>query len=612
MNTTDSETVLQRLTALRQEMHREGIDACIFPSSDPHNSEYLAPHWQSRRWISGFTGSAGTAVITQDEAALWTDSRYFLQAAEQLRPEEGVWQLMKEGVEGTPEVTDWLLRKLSILPSKGSGASGGIVAIDGMVENYDSVVALERRLRRIGATIRTNLDLLTNIWNDRPAIPGSEIRSIDGGETTEQKLSRIRSVMKGSRCDALVVSDLMQVAWALNLRGSDIKHTPVFVAYLVVRTDNATLYCNGPLTTAAQSGLRQAGVEVRPYAEFLPVKGNKRGITALAKDACRIMADSKTLNYTLYSVIKEHAVDTPSPIEAMKSVKNATEIAGFHRAMQRDGVAMVRFLRWLKPAVAAGGQTEVSVSDRLEALRREARECYDLSFDTIAGYNGHGAIVHYSATPESNATLRPEGLLLLDSGGQYTDGTTDITRTIPLGTLTDEMRRAYTLVLKANIALATTPFPEGVTGTNIDSIARSVLWRGYMNYLHGTGHGVGWCLSVHEGPQSVRLGWREAPMREGMTITDEPGVYLQGRFGVRIENTMLVVKDRETEFGTFLRLEPLTLCPIDLTPVEWDIMTREEREWLNHYHSRVREELLPLLDDEADRQWLIAATEAIR
>lgn len=611
MNTINSETLLQRLAALRQEMRREGIDACIFPSSDPHNSEYVAPHWQSRRWISGFTGSAGTAVVTQDEAALWTDSRYFLQATAQLRPEEGVWQLMKEGLEDTPEVTDWLLRKLSILPSKGSGASGGIIAIDGMVENYDSVVAMERRLRRIGATIRTNIDLLTNIWTDRPAIPGSEIRTIDGGETTEHKLSRIRSVMKGSRCDALVVSDLMQVAWVLNLRGNDIKHTPVFVAYLVVRADGATLYCNGPLTTAAQSSMKQAGVEVRPYAEFLPVQGNKRGITALAKDADRIMADSKTLNYTLYSVIKEHVVDTPSPVEAMKSVKNATEIAGFRRAMQRDGVAMVRFLRWLRPAVEAGGQTEISVSDRLEALRREARECYDLSFATISGYNEHGAIVHYSATPESDAALRPEGLLLVDSGGQYTDGTTDITRTIPLGPLTDEMRRAYTLVLKANIALATTPFPEGVTGTNIDSIARSVLWRGHLNYLHGTGHGVGWCLSVHEGPQSVRLGWREAPMREGMTITDEPGVYLQGRFGVRIENTMLVVKDRETEFGTFLRLEPLTLCPIDLTPVEWEIMTPEEREWLNTYHLRVREELLPLLADEADRRWLMEATETV-
>lgn len=628
MNNNNSNNLSERLAALREEMRREGIDACIFPSSDPHASEYVAPHWQSRQWISGFTGSAGTAVVTLDEAALWTDSRYFLQAAQQLRVEEGSWQLMKEGLPSTPDIIEWLLRKMSALPGKGQGAAGGVVAIDGMVENYADVTMLQQQLRRIGATIRTNYDPLSAIWTDRPAVPSGQIRSINGGEPVEHKLMRLREILKGNCCDAMVLSDLMQIAWTLNLRGCDIKHTPVFVAYLVVRKEPvsskglfsflssksesiATLYCNGPLTEEARQSLQQAGVETAPYDDFLPKSDGKGGLAALLASADRIMADSRTLNYTIFNNIKEKAVDMPSPVDEMKAIKNPVEIEGFRMAMRRDGVAIVRFLRWLLPAVEAGGQTEISVSDKLEELRREAPECYDLSFGTIAGYNAHGAIVHYTATPESDARLETSGLLLVDSGAQYTDGTTDITRTIPLGPLTDEMRRAYTLVLKANIALATTPFPEGVNGTNIDAIARSVLWRGHLSYLHGTGHGVGWCLSVHEGPHSVRLDWRETPLMAGMTITDEPGVYLEGRFGIRIENTMLVVKDCETECGTFLRLEPLTLCPISLVPVDWSLMTSQEVAWLNNYHARVREELLPLLADEADKAWLIKATEAV-
>lgn len=626
MNNNNSNNLSERLAALREEMRREGIDACIFPSSDPHGSEYVAPHWQSRQWISGFTGSAGTAVVTLDEAALWTDSRYFLQAAEQLNVGEGTWQLMKEGLPSTPDIIEWLLRKLSVLSGKGQGAAGGVVAIDGMVESYAEVKMLQQQLRRIGATIRTNYDPLSAIWTDRPAVPSGQIRCINGGETVDMKLLRLREVLKANYCDAMVLSDLMQIAWTLNLRGCDIKHTPVFVAYLIVRKEPAggkgilsflsnksgsiaTLYCNGPLTEEAKKTLGEVGVETAPYDSFLSKDAG--GLAALAASADRIMACSGTLNYTLFNTIKDKAVDLPSPVESMKAIKNPVEIEGFRNAMRRDGVAMVRFLRWLKPAVEAGGQTECSVSDKLEQLRREAPECYDLSFSTIAGYNAHGAIVHYTATPESDARLEPHGLLLVDSGAQYTDGTTDITRTIPLGPLTDEMRRGYTLVLKANIALATTPFPEGVNGTNIDAIARSVLWRGHLSYLHGTGHGVGWCLSVHEGPHSVRLDWRETPLMAGMTITDEPGVYIEGSYGVRIENTMLVVKDCETECGTFLKLEPLTLCPIDLTPVDWEVMTRQEVEWLNSYHQRVRNELLPLLSDEADKAWLIQATEAV-
>ena len=576
-------------------MNAEGIDAIIFPTGDPHGSEYVAPYWQARQWITGFTGSAGTAVVTQDEAALWTDSRYFLQAAQQLQGTG--FTLMKDGLADTPSITEWLMRKMSAI-------NGRCVAIDGMVTTYAEITAMQERLGKIGVTIRTNYDAMRILWHDRPAIPSGEIYCVNKeyiGENTSAKLERIRKVMHVHRAEALVVTDLMEIAWTLNLRGSDIAMTPVFMAFLCITTQGAHLFCNGALTNEAQDMMRKAGVQIKRYADFPAF------ITSLDG---RTMCHGATTAYSIYKNIV-HVIDEPSPIVSFKAVKNQKEIDGFRMAMRRDGVAMVRFLRWLKPAVAAGGQTEISVSDRLEMMRRDAQEFRDLSFSTICGYQSHGAIVHYTATQESNAPLKPEGLLLIDSGAQYIDGTTDITRTIALGEITDEMRRAYTLVLKANIALATAPFPDGTNGTQLDAIAHSVLWSGGLNYLHGTGHGVGWCLCVHEGPHAIRMDWRPEPLHEGMTVTDEPGVYLEGRFGIRTENTMLVVKDSETEFGTFLRLEPLTLCPIDTTPIDFSLMTDKEIDWLNNYHQRVRNELSPLLTDEADRQWLHEATEAV-
>ena len=627
MNNNNSNNLSERLAALREEMRREGIDACIFPSSDPHASEYVAPHWQSRQWISGFTGSAGTAVVTLDEAALWTDSRYFLQAAQQLRVDEGSWQLMKEGIPSTPDIIEWLLRKMSALPGKGQGAAGGVVAIDGMVENYADVTMLQQQLRRIGATIRTNYDPLSAIWTDRPAVPSGQIRSINGGEPVEHKLMRLREILKGNCCDAMVFSDLMQIAWTLNLRGCDIKHTPVFVAYLVVRKDPvsskglfsflsskgesiATLYCNGPLTEEARQSLQQAGVETAPYDDFLPKSDGKGGLAALLASADRIMADSRTLNYTIFNNIKEKAVDMPSPVDEMKAIKNPVEIEGFRMAMRRDGVAMVRFLRWLLPAVEAGGQTEISVSDKLEELRREAPECYDLSFGTIAGYNAHGAIVHYTATPESDARLETSGLLLVDSGAQYTDGTTDITRTIALGPVTTEQKQIYTLVLKGHIQLQLLRFPDGASGTQLDAIARRPLWHEGLNFLHGTGHGVGAYLNVHEGPHQIRMEYKPAPLRAGMTVTDEPGIYIEDRFGVRIENLLLIQPWRETAFGRFLQFETLTLCPIDTNPIDTSLLTKEETEWLNSYHQTVYNRLSPLLSTD-ECEWLRSVTAPI-
>lgn len=601
----------EALSKIRAVMKRESLDAVIIPSSDPHNSEYVAPHWQGRKWISGFTGSAGTAVVTMDDAALWTDSRYFLQAEQELSEE---WQLMKEYMPETPTIAEWLKRKMSLLPN------GGIVCVDGMMMPYEEITQLTRELRTIGCTMRTNYDALSTIWEDRPAKPANGIFPVDEsiiGETIAEKLQRLRSAM-GS-CDAYVMTDLTEIAWTLNLRGSDVLMIPVFIAYLYITHNDATVFVNGFCTPKAQTMLAEAGVAIEKYDEFVNFLRKKSSKGTLT------LCSSKSTNYTIYSIVKENVRDCDSPAGMMKAIKNDAEIEGFRRSMLRDGVAMVRFLRWLKPAVEAGGQTELTVSDKLEEIRKEeaidassvpvlsAKKFMSLSFGTICGYNENGAIVHYVVTPATAKTLKPEGFLLLDSGAQYADGTTDITRTIALGPLTPEMKRIYTLVLKAHIALASISFPEGTNGTNLDTIPHSVLWRGKVDYMHGSGHGVGACLSVHEGPQSMRQRWCPAPLQEGMTLTIEPGVYLEGKFGVRVENTMLVkrddsVTDSEKKWFAF---EPLTLCPIDTAPIEMDMMEQYEKDYLNDYHALVRERLLPLLSNPEDKAWLVENTKKI-
>jgi len=599
-----------KLSLLRSVMQRESLDAVIIPSSDPHNSEYVAPHWQGRKWISGFTGSAGTAVVTMDEAALWTDSRYFLQAGRELSEE---WQLMKEYMPETPTIAEWLKRKMSLLPN------GGIVCVDGLVVPYEEIAQLTKELRTIGCTMRTNYDALSTIWDNRPAKPSNDIFPVDAsiiGETTSEKLQRLRNAM-GS-CDAYVMTDLTEIAWTLNLRGSDVMMTPVFIAYLYITHSDATVFVNGTLSPEAQGLLANAGVAVEKYDEFVKFLRKKSSKNTLT------LCSGKATNHTIYSIVKEHVRDSDSPASIMKAIKNDAEIEGFRHSMLRDGVAMVRFLRWLKPAVEAGGQTELTVSEKLFEIRKEedvdassapalaTKKFMSLSFGTICGYNEHGAIVHYAVTPETAKTLKSEGLLLLDSGAQYTDGTTDITRTIALGPLTPEMKRIYTLVLKAHIALASIFFPEGTNGTNLDTIPHSVLWRGKVDYMHGSGHGVGACLSVHEGPQSMRLRWCPAPLQEGMTLTIEPGVYLEGKFGVRVENTMLVKQDASVDGEKkWFAFEPLTLCPIDTVPIEMDMLEQYEKNYLNDYHALVREKLLPLLRNQEDKTWLIENTKKI-
>lgn len=594
-NTMDR-LITDRLTALRDLMRRESISAFIFPSTDPHNGEYIPDHWKGREWISGFDGSAGTAVVTMHDAALWTDSRYFIAAEQQLQGTG--FRLMKERVEGTPTIVEWLGMKLA-------DDAKPVVGLDGMVNSASSVEALISGLRQEGGiTVRTNLDPLALIWKDRPLLPQGkiEIHPLEfAGEACRSKLSRIRKRLRDMHACGMLVSALDDIAWTLNLRGTDVHCNPVFVSYLLITQDTATLFADGcKLTDEAIAYLTGEGVGTAGYDDIRK---------ALAEyDEYNILLDPDEVNYTLFNTVRCKKVAAASPVPYMKAVKNKTEVDGFHRAMLRDGVALVKFLRWLKPAVEAGGQTEMSVEARLTALRARQRLFRGVSFDTIAAYRQHGAVVHYEATPDTDAELRPEGMLLLDSGAQYLDGTTDITRTIALGPVTEQQRHVYTLVLKGHIQLELCKFPRGASGTQLDALARKDMWREGMNFLHGTGHGVGSYLNVHEGPHQIRMEYRPAPLVENMTVTDEPGLYLEGRFGVRIENTLLTVPYLRTEFGTFLGFEALTLCPIDITPVDLSMLLPEELAWLNGYHATVREKLLPLLDDDADRQWLIENT----
>lgn len=601
--------VAERLEQLREVMRQESLAACIFPTADPHQSEYTADHWKGREWISGFTGSAGTAVVTQRAAALWTDSRYFIAAEEQLKDTE--FQLMKLKMDGTPTIAEWIGKQVS--EERRLGYDSSEVAIDGMCSSIREVRALMADLRKEGGlTLRTNLDVLGRIWKDRPAIPINPvvIQPMEyAGESCHEKLSRIRLALREKHADGMLVAALDDIAWTLNLRGNDVHCNPVFVSYLLISPHQATLYINKvKLSPEVIAYLEGEGVMVDEYEHI------KSGLKDYFE--YNILMDPDEVSYVLYKTIAENqkvkspvkVVEDASPIPAMKAIKNEKEQQGFRSAMLRDGIALVKFLKWLDEQVeAASPLTEISVSDKLESLRAEQPLYKGLSFDTIAGYEAHGAIVHYEATAETDASLLPKGLLLLDSGAQYQDGTTDVTRTIALGPLTEEQRKVYTLVLKGHLHLQNLHFPDGACGSQLDAVARKDLWEAGYNYLHGTGHGVGSYLNVHEGPHQIRMEWRPAPLRAGMTVTDEPGVYLEGRFGVRIENTLLVVPDQETECGTFLKFEPLTICPIDKRPIMLEMLTEEEKKWLNDYHQKVYSLLSSYLD-EAENDWLRKAT----
>ena len=590
----------QRLESLREVMKREHLAAFIFPSTDAHQSEYVADHWMGRAWISGFNGSAGTAVVTMHSAALWTDSRYFLAAEEQLNGTE--FQLMKLKIPGTPSIAEWLGRELQDVDSPEVG-------LDGWVNSYSSTSGLIADLRKAGGiTVRTNFDPLEEIWKDRPSIPLKpvEIQPMEfAGEDVSSKIKRIRLALRAQHADGMLVSALDDIAWTLNLRGTDVHCVPVFVSYLLIASDKVSLFVDeAKVSSEIRAYLESNGVSIYKYNKV------EEGLKAYSE--YNILLDGNETSYYLWKAVRcQEIVQASSPIPAMKAVKNEAEIAGYRSAMLKDGVAMVKFLKWLLPAVEAGGETEISIDKKLTALRAEQKLFRDISFDTIAGYQAHGAIVHYEATPETDIPLKPEGLLLLDSGAQYQDGTTDITRTIALGPITEEMKHIYTLVLKAHIQLELAKFPDGASGTQLDALGRECMWREGFNFLHGTGHGVGSYLSVHEGPHQIRMEYMPTPLRAGMTLTDEPGLYLAGKFGVRIENTVLLSDYMKTEFGKFLQIEPLTLCPIDTAPIDLAMLMPEELAWLNEYHAKVYAELAPYLDEE-EKKWLENATKAIK
>ncbi len=591
----ENESITCRVEKLRGYMKKKKLDAFIIPSNDPHMSEYTPAHWQCRQWISDFNGSAGTAVVTLEKAALWTDSRYFLAAGQQL---EGTpFTLMKDGLSDTPSIGTWLAETLS------ENAKAGI---DGSLCTPAMQKMLESELSPRGISAELCEDPFNEVWNNRPELPTDKIEVHPlkyAGESAADKIHRLLGKARENGCDAMLLTALDEIAWTLNLRGNDVECNPVFVSYLLLSDRQNVLFVNpAKVSDEVREHLSLSGVETMPYTAVADAVKNLH--------ACRTMISNKA-NCAIKSLFNDgECVIMPSIAEEMKAVKNSAEIAGFHSAMLRDGVAMVTFLSRLKSEVKKG-ITEMGVDRLLTSLRAEQELYRGLSFATIAAYGAHGAIVHYEADEHSDVKLEPHGFILIDSGAQYSDGTTDITRTISLGNPTEEEKKIYTLVLKGHIALSECVFPDGASGTQIDCAARYAMWQHFLNYGHGTGHGVGSYLNVHEGPHQIRMNYMPAPLRAGMTVTDEPGIYCEGKFGVRTENTLLIVPAGESQFGKFLKFEPLTLCPIDTAPIDLGLMTDKELQWLNDYHETVMQRLTPLIKDGAVKEWLADATKPI-
>ena len=593
--------IKSKLAALRTEMEARQLSAFIVPSTDPHSGEYVPEHWESRKWISGFTGSAGTAVITLTDAGLWTDSRYFIQAEEQLSG-TGI-RLFKDRLPETPSIGEWLGSVLK---------AGDKVGIDGWVNSHQEVLGVKNELKTKGLTLETMTeDIFDTLWTDRPSLPQSPVFILDEtrtGVSCSEKIGQIQKAIAKNGASAIILSALDEIAWTLNLRGNDVHCNPVFISYLLIAKGGYTLYIlEEKITDEVRTYLEGHQVTIKPYSELAE--------TLRTFDSKRegVLQISPLANEALYELSTRYAetIIAPSPVALMKAIKNETEQAGFRKAMERDGVALVKFLRWLEEVVPAGNESEISIDQKLYQLRAEQADFRGISFDTIAGYKEHAAIVHYEATPETDIPLKPEGLLLLDSGAQYLDGTTDITRTIALGPLTQEEKTDYTLVLKGHLHLQNAQFPAGTCGTQLDVLARSAMWKCGINYMHGTGHGIGHFLCVHEGPHQVRMNHVPTLLEPGMILTDEPGIYKAGRHGIRIENTLLIVPAQETEFGKFYKFEPLTLCPIDKKAIAIEIMTDEELTWLNEYHQLVYDRLCPLLEKD-EQIWLKEATTPIK
>ena len=590
------QSISERIHALRM-WFKPNIQAFIIPSTDPHLSEYVAPHWKSREWISGFTGSAGTVVITEKKAGLWTDSRYFLQAAEQLQG-SGI-DLYKEMLPETPSITKFLSDELQ---------PGESVGIDGKMFSVEQVESMQAELSAKNIQIVFCPDPMDELWENRPPMPESPAFVYDikyAGKSCSEKIAAIRTELKKKSAESVMLSALDEIAWTLNLRGNDVHCNPVVVSYLLITEKKAVLFiAPEKVTEEVRNYLEKQQIEIQNYS-------NTEIYLSDLNSSSILMNPAKT-NYSVFSSVNPQCriIRGEAPVALLKAIRNDQEIKGIHAAMQRDGVALVKFLRWLESAVPSGTETELSIDRKLHAFRATQDLYAGESFDTIAGYKEHGAIVHYSATEESNATLHPKGFLLLDSGAQYLDGTTDITRTIALGELTTEEKTDYTLVLKGHIALAMAVFPSGTRGAQLDVLARMPLWSHKMNFLHGTGHGVGHFLSVHEGPQSIRMNENPIVLQPGMVTSNEPGVYKGGSHGIRTENLTLVCSAGEGLFGEYLKFETITLCPICKKGIIKELLTADEVDWLNNYHQQVYEKLSPKLNEE-EKAWLKEATAAI-
>jgi len=590
--------VSEKVAKLRKLMKEKRIDAFIISGSDSHISEYPAAHWKSRAWISGFTGSAGAIAVTADKAGLWTDSRYFLQAEEQLK-DSGI-VLFKDGLTETPSLKDWLASELP---------EGSCVGIDGNVYAASEVLLLKTFFEDKNIGLETDFRPFDLIWDNRPEIPAEKIFILSeefSGSSAHEKIATVLKEIQTAGAEATVLASLDTIAWLFNIRGNDVAYNPVAVCYAVISHKETVLFIHPEkLTVESADYLKSQNIILADYDKvFDYVKTISAGQKVLVNPA--------KMNYALYSSIAGKVKDTAvHPVDMLKSVKNETEINGIKNALKKDGVALTKFFMWLEKSLESGEKvTELDLSSRLRDFRSEQPLYFGESFETIAGYGEHGAIVHYGATEESNATIERKGLLLIDSGAQYFDGTTDITRTVAAGELSEQMCIDYTLVLKGHIALAQARFPQGTKGCQLDILARKALWDKGLNYLHGTGHGIGHFLNVHEGPQSIRTELHPTPLHTGMIMSDEPGLYRAGAYGIRIENLILTVPAEETDFGAFYQFETLTLCPIDTRPIKKDLLSENEAEWLNKYHSEVYEKLSPFLD-KAEKIWLKEKTEAV-
>jgi len=592
-------SIPERILALRKAMKEKQIDAYIIPSSDPHLSEYPADHWKSRGWISGFNGSAGTIVITSDKAGLWTDSRYFLQAEIQLA-DSGI-DLYKASLPETPTIIDFLLKEL---------AKGQTVGLDGQTYSAADGLKLEKQLQQKGITLETSYDLIDKIWKDRPAIPGNTIFEMPvelSGKSVAEKLNEINDQLHKAGADCLILGALDEVAWAFNIRGTDVTYNPVAVSYGFVSEKESVLFIDPKkMTEEIATHLKKEGVTIADYTKI----GNYLSQLPVSYT---VFVDPNRTNLSLYNAIPEgcRIIEDITPSNHLKSIKNETEIKGFRNVMVKDGIAMTKFFIWLEKQMAAGEKvTELSAAKKLSSLRAEQPLSLMDSFAAISSYGAHGAIVHYTPTPETDATLLPEGLYLLDSGGQYMDGTTDITRTIALGEPTEQMKKDFTRTLKGMIGIAKCKFPAGIRGCLIDAFARKALWDAGIQYLHGTCHGIGHCLNVHEGPQSIRMEENPVILREGMVMSDEPAMYRTGEYGIRTENMILIKEDSETEWGKFLTFETLTLCYIDTRLVIPEMLSVREHAWLNKYHQMVYDLISPHLNEE-EKAWLKEKTREV-